>query len=111
MSGTRIPSNDSQSAIRLTSDEQTWLRKKWSNIRESQQRADRSSREWNRLNEGVNEYLDKSGVTDVVQRDKIKGQNLTMKGALATHAWHAAESQRHIEDVNLFLRMKELGVL
>lgn len=98
-------------AINLTPDEQTWLRKKWANIRESQQKADRSSREWNQLNDEMNDYLRRSGITDMVQKDKIKGQNLLMKGALATHAWHAGESQRHIDDVNLFLRMKELGVL
>lgn len=105
------PTSNSLSQIKLQSEEQEWLRKKWRNIRESQQKADRSSREWSRLNEAMNEYLDQSGITDIVQRDKVKGQNLSMKGALATHAWHAAEAQRHIDDVNLFLRMKELGVL
>lgn len=107
----REPTSNTQSHIKLTPDEQTWLRKKWANIRESQQRADRSSREWNKLNDEMNDYLRRSGITDMVQKDKIKSQNLSMKGALATHAWHAGEAQRHIDDVNLFLRMKELGVL
>lgn len=107
----KVPTANTQSKINLSSAEQEWLRKKWSNIRESQQKADRSSREWSRLNEAMNEYLDQSGITDIVQRDRVKGQNLSMKGALATHAWHAGEAQRHIDDVNLFLRMKELGVL
>lgn len=107
----KVPTANTQSKINLTSAEQEWLRKKWETIRYSQQKADSSSRSWNRLNEAMNEYLDRGGITDIVQRDKVKGQNLSMKGAMATHAWHAGEAQRHIDDVNLFLRMKELGVL
>lgn len=88
-----------------------WLHKKWSLIRRSQQKADNAAREWDDLNNRMNDYLNRQSIMDIVQRDKIKGENLTMKGHLATHAWHANEAQRHIDDVNLFLRMKELGVL
>lgn len=99
------------SRLKLAEADRKWLRLKWARIRASQQRADRAGTEWTRLNDALNEMLDRSGEYDIVQRDKVKGMNLTLKGHLSTHKWHAEESQRHIDDVNLFLRMKELEVL
>lgn len=95
----------------LKPDEKEWLRLKWIKIRKSQQTADQSSNNWNRVNGEINRYLDDSGITEVVQRAKIKSESLALKDALETGKWHANEAQRHIDDVQLFLRMKELGVL
>lgn len=97
--------------LRLSQDERKWLRLKWGKIRKSQQVADQSSNNWNRVNSEINRYLDDSGITDDVQRAKIKSESLALKDALETGKWHASESQRHIDDVQLFLRMKELEVL
>lgn len=97
--------------VELKADEQLWLRRKWAKIRTSQGKADSASNSWNELNDAVNVYLDQSGIMDPVQRAEIKGKNLGLKDALATHKWHAEEAQRHIDDVNLFLRLKEMGAL
>lgn len=97
--------------MELKADEQKWLRLKWQKVRKSQQIADRSSNNWNRINDEINRYLDDSGVVDVVQRSKIKSDSLALKDALEVGKWHSAEAQRHIADVQLFLQMRELGVL
>jgi hypothetical protein len=97
--------------IELKKDEKEWLRLKWLKIRKSQQTADQSSNNWNRINGEINRYLDESGERDVVQRTKIKSESLALKDALEVGKWHSAEAERHIADVQLFLQMKELGVL
>lgn len=116
----RQPTADTQSQISLRPEEQEWLRKKWSKIRSSQQKADAASNEWNAINDAVKrkfaaedrrrEERGEFPLTDLMKA-QAKSASLPLKDALATHKWHAEESQRHIDDVNLFLRMKELGVL
>jgi len=59
----------------------------------------------------INVYLDQSGIVDIVQRARIKGESLPLKDALEKGKWHAQNAQRHIDDLMLFLKMKELGVL
>lgn len=97
--------------LKLADRDVAWLRAKWRNIRESQQKADRAARDWSSLNDAVNRWLRDHYIDDPVQVTKIKGENLGLKDALSSHRWHSDEAQRHIDDVNLFLRMKELGVL
>lgn len=97
--------------VELKADEKLWLRRKWAKIRASQAKADAASNSWSELNDAMNSYLDRSEIMDPVQRAKIKGENLGLKDGLATHRWHAEEAQRHIDDVNLFLRLKEMGAL
>jgi hypothetical protein len=98
-------------AVRLGEDEAAWVQKKWRAIRERQALADAASNTWDRLNDELNTYLDAHRITDVVQRDRIKGESLEFNGALASHGWNAREAQRHIDDVQLFLRLKEMGLL
>lgn len=97
--------------MRLTADEQAWVKAKWDKVRRSQRKADLAGNEWTELNQAVNEYLDRKGIEDVVQRAKIKGENLALKDALAVGNWHSAEASRHILDLNLFLRLRELEIL
>jgi hypothetical protein len=96
---------------KLTPDERTWVGLKWTKIRNSQMIADREGNAWTELNAALNAKLDAEYVHDVVQRDKVKGQSLALKGHLQTHAWHRDEAQRHMADVALFLQMKDMEVL
>lgn len=98
-------------ALRLTPDEQLWLRQKWRRIRQSQHAADLGTNEWAAINKALNDKLDAEGVRDIVQRTKVKGASIALKDALETGKWHSAEATRHIQDVQLFLRLKELGLL
>jgi hypothetical protein len=40
----------------------------------------------------------------------MKSESLPLKDALDTGKWHSANAQRHIDDLHLFLKMKELGL-
>lgn len=97
--------------IDLSEQERRWIQAKWDKIRTAQQKADKSNNEWQALNDSVNSWLESMQIFDVVQQAKIKGENLGLKDALATGRWHAENAQRHIDDVMLFLKMKELGLL
>lgn len=95
----------------LTGDELEWINKKWKAIRRAQTLADAANNDWKRLNDEINNYIDRLGVADVQQRALIKGESLALKDALGVGQWHSADAQRHIDDAALFLRMKELKLL
>lgn len=99
------------SVVHLTPVDRKWMRAKWQLIRESQIAADKANNEWKAMNESVNEWLDTMAVTDPLQRAQRKSTNLALSESLSTGNWHARNAERHIHDVNLFLRMRELGVL
>jgi hypothetical protein len=92
-------------------DEVKWIELKWALVRESSQLADEANKRWKRINAEINKYMDDSGVTDIVQRNKIKSESLPLKDALAVGKWHSENAQRHIDDVQLFIKMKEVGLL
>jgi hypothetical protein len=92
----------------LPSGDLVWVKRKWDLIRNSQRKADEANNEWTAFNELLNErYRDETPD----QKAKLKGANLILKDALATGAWHSANAQRHIDDVQLFIKMKEVGLL
>lgn len=87
-----------------------WIDLKWAKIRRSQMLADKANNEWTEINTAINRWMDESGIIDIVQRTKVKGASLPLKDALAVGTWHSAEASRHIADLQLFLKLKELGV-
>lgn len=97
--------------ISMTPEERDWLSAKWREIRTAQTTADGSNSTWKQINAALNVWLDESGIKDVVQRQKIKGESLALKDALDVGKWHSANATRHIADVQLFLQMKQMGLL
>lgn len=106
--------------MELTHTERQWIRRKWSLIREAQQKADAANATWKRINDEINdkhrrEDERRSQRGDFPLTDLMKAQakeaSLPLKDALSTGAWHSRNAERHIHDVNLFLKIKELGVL
>lgn len=95
----------------FTETEREWVSRKWALIRASQQAADKCNNDWQRINAEIIDYLDRSHVTDWLERIRIKSQSLSLDDALTSGRWHAQNAQRHIDDVQLFLRLKELGLL
>lgn len=98
-------------SLNLTDTDREWVARKWWEIRRAQMLADAANNDWKALNAEVESYLDRSGVADIVQRARIKGENLALADALGVGKWQAENAQRHIDDVALFLRLKELGLL
>lgn len=97
--------------MKMTADSRQWVNLKWGRIRKSQQLADQADAEWNRINKEINDYMDRMGITDPVQRANTKGESLALKDALAVGNWHSRNAERHIHDLNLFLKLKELDIL
>jgi hypothetical protein len=95
----------------MGADEREWVAKKWRLIRRSQRFADQADEDWVRVNDEINDYLDRSGVFDVVARVREKNVSIALTDALDVGSWHAANARRHIDDLSLFLRLKELGLL
>jgi hypothetical protein len=106
--------------MELSREENVWVRSKWKKIRDSQMAADQADIEWRRINEEINakhEAENKSRKasgraphTDLMVAE-AKGASLPLGDALATGNWHSRNAERHIHDVELFLRLKELGIL
>lgn len=94
-----------------TPEEVRWVRLKWHAIRTAQRKADEANNNWQRLNDEINAWMDRGGETDIVQRTKIKSESLPLKDALATGNWHSRNAERHIQDVQLFLQMKTMGLV
>lgn len=106
--------------VTLTEIEERWVSKKWQEIRRAQQRADVANRDWNRINDAIN---DKHAAEDArrtergdplltdLMKAQAKGASLPLKDALETGNWHSRNAERHIHDLQLFLQMKEMGLL
>lgn len=95
----------------FTDEEMTWLHRKWAIIRRSQTQADRAVNDWRKLSDEVNDYMDRSGILDPLQRSKVKRENLRLMDLSELGAFYRREASAHCQDVYLFLRLKEMGVL
>jgi hypothetical protein len=106
--------------IQLSTMEREWIDKKWALIRDSQRRADAANNTWNRINDEINDKharesqrrIDRGDfpMTDLM-KVQAKSASLPLRDALDTGNWHSRNAERHIHDLDLFLKMKELGLL
>lgn len=97
-----------------------WVERKWAKIRESQIQADKSSNEWNEINNAIKDKharedarraeIGQFPLTDLMKAQE-KDASLPLKDALATGNWHSRNAERHIHDLQLFLKMKEMGLV
>ena len=97
--------------IFFSANDREWITRKWTIIRDAQQKADKAVNDWRKLSDEVNDWMDRTGLTDPLQRAKVKGENLTLNDLFALGQWYGKEAQRHIDDVNLFLHLKQVGLL
>lgn len=106
--------------VSLTSTEKEWVARKWRLIRASQQKADQANADWNRINDAINDKhrreherrMATTGfpLTDLM-RAKDKSASLPLKDALDTGNWHSRNAERHLLDLQVFLKMKEMGLM
>jgi hypothetical protein len=103
-----------------TEPEVQWVLKKWSEIRQAQRMADKANNDWKTINAAINDKHVREDMRRAEQgqfplTDLMKAQakeaSLPLKDALSTGSWHSRNAERHIADVNLFLKMKEMGLL
>lgn len=98
-------------AVYFAERDRQWVEYKWAIIRDAQQQADKAVKKWRRVSAEVNDYLDTKGITGIVERSKIRKENLTLPDLLETAKWFRNEAQAHMADVSLFLQLKEAGLL
>lgn len=96
---------------RMADIDRRWLMKKWKLVREAQQNADEASREWNRMNDAFKARCEGSGITDAVDIAYRKQINLELKEHMSKWDWWSREAQRHMQDIQTFKTMKDLGAL
>jgi hypothetical protein len=106
--------------MELTQSEREWVNRKWGLIRVSQQKSDVANNDWNSINDSINDKHDRESkrridrgdfpLTDLM-RAQAKGASLPLKDALDTGNWHSRNAERHIQDVMLFLQLKDRGIL
>lgn len=102
--------SESGTDLRLDPAERRWVKLKWAEIRAAQQKADAANNDWKRISGEINQYLNDSGITDIVQRVRIKSESLPLKEALAVGDWHSRNAERHLLDLQVFLQARALGV-
>jgi hypothetical protein len=64
-----------------------YIRTLLNDLREANRTVYRFDAKWQKINDELNNYLDRSGVKDPKQRDSIKGQSLALADALGTGKW------------------------
>jgi hypothetical protein len=106
--------------MKLSKDERKWVLGKWEQIRLSQMAADDSNNKWKTLNAEINHKHARETarrmtrgfepLTDLMKAE-AKEASLPLKDALETGKWHSRNAERHIHDVQLFLKLKELEIL
>jgi hypothetical protein len=103
-----------------TEPEAKWVMSKWAEIRRAQILADEANNRWKRINAAINEKHSTESARreargDFAKSDLMKAQekeaSLPLKDALSMGNWHSRNAERHIHDVNLFLKLKEIGIL
>jgi hypothetical protein len=106
--------------IQLSPIDREWVQKKWRLIRESQVKADKANADWNRINDEINDKHRRDNQRRIDRGDfplsdimiaEAKSASLALQDALATGNWHSRNAERHIHDVNLFLQLKQMGIL
>lgn len=108
MSEARTPRAGS---LNLSENELRFVAAKWRKIRESQQTADQANNDWKRIGAEIRDYLDRSGIHEMLARAKVMQESLALADALEVGDLHARTAQRHIDDLRLFLVLKEHGLL
>lgn len=108
---TEIPSTSSQPEVFYFAEtDRKWIARKWALVREYMQRADQEVNKWDRISGEINIYLDSHQITDSLQRARIRGESMALSDAFAAGNWFRSVAQAHMADVNLYLKMKEMGL-
>lgn len=97
--------------MKISEEERWYLQARWGLLRAAQEKADDASRRWNVLNEKITIWLAKMKIDDVVQKDKVKNQNLTLKGHLSTWDFHQRDANRYAQEILAFEAMKRMEAL
>jgi hypothetical protein len=99
------------SAVFIADMDREWVRRKWALIRAAHQTADNAYNQWRRVSAEIDDYLDAHGITDIVQRGHVRSESLTLRDHYETMQWMRGEAHAHASDIDLYLKLKEWGLL
>lgn len=97
--------------MKMTTSEMSWLKLKWTKVREANHKADLASNEWNELNDAFKVWCESSGHTDPVVIARIKDQNLALKDALSAWDFFRRDADRHASAILAFKAMKDMEII
>lgn len=84
------------------------------NLRQLMQEAVRQTQkfdaQWNRINDELNDLLDRKGEKDVVQRARLKEQNLALADALGAGNWWRAKASYLAQVIQAEIAMRREGL-
>lgn len=72
---------------KLDADQRQHLSSLWTDLREANHEVRKADKRWNKINDEINNYLERERITDLVQREKIKSASLALADALGTGSW------------------------
>lgn len=78
----------------LNPEQQEYINLQWRLLRQANAKAADFSRKWNAQNEAMNDWLDRSGITDPVQRAKRKADNLALLDLFGAWDFWQREARR-----------------
>jgi hypothetical protein len=78
----------------LSPMQKEYISLQWRLLRQANAKAADFSRKWNVTNEAVEDHLNRAGVTDIVQRAKVKRENLTLAGYMDAWSFWEREAKR-----------------
>lgn len=86
--------------MKLTIKEYAYAQACMLNLRQAMQTASAASADWTAVSEEVNDWLDRSGITDIVERASIRDKNLTLKSAFSKATFWQQECIRFASTIS-----------
>lgn len=93
-----------------TPNHDDYLRRLRTMMQEAVRETQRLDAKWNRLNEEINSYLNTQGVTDIVQRDRVKSQSLPLQDAFGGGKWWREKAVYLATVIQAEIAMREAGL-
>jgi hypothetical protein len=79
-------------------------------MHEAVRRTQQYDAEWNRINDEVNDFLYRSGETDIVQCTKVKAQNIALADALGAGNWWRAKASYLAQVIQAECALRQAGI-
>lgn len=94
----------------MTAVHDAYLRNLRTLMQEAVKETQRLDARWNKVNDELNDLLDRRGTTDIVQRTKIKGESLALRDALEGGKWWRDKATYLAAVIQAEMVMREAGL-
>ena len=94
--------------VEVTLKEYAYAQACLTNLRQAMQKASEASAHWEQVSAEVNDWMDRSGMTDIVERTGVRDKNLTLKSAFSKATFWQQECIRFASAVSALKDFKEM---